>query len=248
MEFKEYTITSKKSAPDATFILQVKPKKNHSIFPFLPGQYCLLQNPFVDAEDPRPFSIASAPETKEYLEFCIKIYGHWTQSFSRITPGNTLSLAGPFGEFTWDDHIHNAVFLAGGLGISPLLSMLRHLTYSKQNPHITLLYGNRTPDTVVYKDELEHIFQQRSGKLIHIFSHLPQEHSWQGYRGFITKAILEKEVDFPTKPVFFIVGPSVFIQKMKDLLAVFSIDEHHIRAENLAHTSQSRTAQEPFRI
>lgn len=182
-----------------------------------------------------PFSIASSPQTKDYLEFCIRAYGDWTEELMRSTIGDTLQISDPHGNFTWDNTIQNALFLAGGIGISPIMSMLRFITHTSLTPQITLLYGNRTPETVMYKKEIEEIFSSHPDwHLVHIYSHLPDDHPWTGYRGFITHEILEREGGLSAKPTVFIIGPPIFIEKMQHELEQFSVSEDHIKTELLA--------------
>ena len=233
MPFEEYIITKLDKAPGDIYILQLKPKNSSQVFDFLPGQFCQMKNPgYKNPQETHLFSIASSPLSKEYLELCIKIYGFWTQNLSQKRVGETLYISGPLGKFTWSENIKNAVFLAGGIGITPFMSMLRFILDQKLNPHITLLYGSRTRDTIAYQKELKNINKKLPNlKVIHILSHLKPEDLWTGYRGFITKEILQKEVDVISQPVFFICGPPVFVDLMKKLLKELQIEENHIRFE-----------------
>jgi len=148
--------------------------------------------------------VLSSPIRNDYLEFCIKEYGHWTKELSQIEIGATLYISNPQGSFVWDKTYTNVVFLLGGIGISPIMSMLRFLKDTKQDQSLTLLYGNRTVETIAYKDELETLKKYFTYyNVVHIFSHLPQDHPWNGYRGFITSDILRTEVNFERKPTFF---------------------------------------------
>jgi propane monooxygenase reductase subunit len=240
------TITHKEKAVDNSFIIRLKPIATKTVFTFEPGQYCLLQNPFTqDKRDLRPFSIASSPEVKHALEFCIKIYGDWTKSFSHIKEGDAIQLTGPFGNFIWNDAINNAVFLVGGTGIAPIMSMLRTITARRRNPHIKLLYGNRTPETILYKEELDRLQKDVSNfQLVNIFSEYNEEEKSYGpyYHGFISTDIVKKEVDFSGKPIFFVIGPPIFIEKMNILLAEFQVKPEQIIQENLKLPTQtSRT-------
>lgn len=233
LSFDDYIIENTKKLPGDTLIFRLKPKNSPSVFHFSPGQFCQVKNPlYAKPEETHLFSIASSPVVRDHLELCIKIYGFWTQSLLNLKEGNILQIAGPFGRFIFEDTINNAVFLAGGIGITPMISMLRYIAGRKFNPNITLLYGSRTKDTIAYKEEIDSLRQTLPRlQVIHILSHLKPEDIWPGYRGFITREILQKEVNLSNNPVFFICGPPVFVLLMKKLLSELNISENNIRQE-----------------
>lgn len=234
MKFFEYRVAETKTEFQDAFILRVKPKSPTAVFSFLPGQYVYLKNPNSQTlEKEHPFSITSSPTNRNYLEFCIKIYGDWAEKLSNVTPGSILKISEPHGTFVWNKKIKYAVFLLGGIGIAPVISMLRFVKDTKQTPHITILYGNRTPETVAYRKELEELEMSLNLRVIDIYSHLEPNHPWQGYRGFITRDVLEKEIDFSKKPVFFVVGPHIFIEKMKHELKKLNVKQNQIKEELL---------------
>lgn len=237
MLFTDFIIIRKiQNTPD-TFILQVKPKKIVPITPFAPGQYIKMKNP-KDAkpDEEHAFSIASSSNNTAYLEFYIRAYGDWTKKFMQQHIGDIVQIAGPFGDFIWDNTTdRNAAFLVGGVGISPIISMLRFINEEKYQGNYTLIYGNRTPQTIAYKDELEHLEKELEKlRIVHIFSELKQDDPWKGYRGFVTKEVLEKEIDFLSKPTFFIIGPPIFIHKMTDLLKACNVPTKKIKKELIA--------------
>lgn len=236
MTYSTYRIATLFEETEATYRMQLQPLESDTIFAFKPGQYCYLKNPeFTQPNEPHPFSIASSPLEKDSLEFCIKGYGDWTQEMLKKKVGSELFVSQPQGSFTWDDHTSFAVFLLGGIGISPIMSMLQTIAIKKQTPELTLIYGNRTPETIAYEKELNALIELIPQlKLVHVFSDIPEDHPWNGYRGFVTRDILEKEVDFSKKPLFYYVGPPIFMDKMRDLLKSLDIPEKQRKEEVLA--------------
>ena len=233
MQFDKYIIVNQKRLTDDIFSIIVKPADSGRVFHFKPGQFVHIKAPlFVNLES-HPFSIVSSPLAHDKLEFCIRACGDWTNSFVKLLDGAELQIAGPFGTFSWEDSLTNAVFLAGGVGIAPVMSMLNYLSQQKINLNLLLLYGNRTETTIVYKKELEELTKKiNSLKIVHILSDISPNNPWKGYRGFVTPNILKKEVDFSLDPTFFICGPPIFITKMEDLLrSNFSIGEQKIKSE-----------------
>lgn len=235
MQYFMYEISEKIHEPSETTIFRLKPVAENKNFPFVSGQYCFLKNPASQTpQEEHPFSIASSPSSTQYLEFCIKESGDWTKEFAKSRVGNPVLVSKPQGSLSLNPLWKQIVFLLGGIGISPVVSMLRFLEHVNTKARITLLYGNRTPETIMYRDELERLQKTLSRlKLVHIFSEIPESHPWIGYRGFITKGIVEKEVDLSDEPVFVIIGPPIFIEKMRQLLRELSVPQSKIKTENL---------------
>lgn len=232
MGYRDYTIVRVGKETADTFILLAKPVLGE-VFPFSPGQFAGIENPeYPSGQKNHFFSIASSPNDKVRLKFCFKVYGDWTKRLSEKNPGDRLRIAGPFGKFMWHSTVQHAVFLAGGIGITPFVSMLRYIKEANEHPSITLLYGNRTEKDIVYRSFLEETIRHLpGGKIIHILSHLTESDIWEGYRGFLTKEILEKEVTFNADPTFFICGPPIFVQLAEDILKQKSVAESKIRRE-----------------
>ncbi|HXS15468.1 MAG TPA: FAD-dependent oxidoreductase [Candidatus Saccharimonadales bacterium] len=234
MNYFLYTIQQKEEIVPETFVFWLHPMANQ--FPsFLPGQYVYLKNPtYTHPEEEHPFSIVSSPTEGPTLEFCIKKYGDWTTAFSLLNPGDTIWVSEPLGIFTWDDTIRNAVFLLGGIGIAPVISMLRFIRQTHHKPHITLLYGNRAPETIAFEDELLNLRKALPLKIINVFSHIQDDYPWKGYRGFITKDVIENEIDLTKKSTWFIIGPPIFIEKMLSILTDLQISKNDIKSENVS--------------
>lgn len=232
MDFADYRIIDIQQKVTDTYMIHIRPVIPAPVFDFAPGQFCQIKNPsYANPNEAHSFSIASSPLTKDYLEFCMKVYGPWTRALANIAVGSTVHVAGPFGRFVWDAAVTNAVFLAGGVGIVPFLSMLRFLKDAPKKPHITVIYGSRTDDTIVYQQEVDSLVTGTNSNVVHVLSHQDPKSSWSGYQGFVTKELLEKEVDFAANPTFFICGPPVFVDLMRKLLASLSIPDKRVRFE-----------------
>lgn len=233
MHYTNFTIVFNEQILRDTFIFRLSPEKNNEL-DFLPGQYVFLKNQFYKPDEPHPFSIASSPLEKKYLEFCIKTYGDWTEKISELTNGTIMQVSEAQGNFVWDKDIQHAVYLLGGLGISPIMSMLRTIALTDKKPQsLTILYGNRTPDTIAYHEELKKLTEVLPLNIVHIFSHLEDTDPWTGYRGFITENIIRNEADLASHPTFFVVGPPIFIEKMLKILADLSVPKDKIKQEKL---------------
>lgn len=234
MQIEDYVIAEQKMAVPDLYILKLKPKQSSEVFAYTAGQFVQIRNPAYERpEEPHSFSIATSPTTRDHLEFCYKVYGNWTRALSQKAVGDELKIQGPLGRFTWEDSITQAVFLAGGVGIVPMLAILRDNVMKHVGTPITLLYGNRTEKDIAYRDELAYLISKiPKSRVVNVLSDIkPDDHSWGGYRGFITKEILQKEVDFIAEPIFFLCGPPIFVQLMKDILREQNVPLEHVRQE-----------------
>ncbi len=232
MQFSPYTISEIIQAVPEVFIIKLKPKIG-STFSFLPGQFAAISNPnYSNPAEPHYFSIASSPLSQDHLEFCFRVYGNWTQAFSKKQIGEEIFVSGAFGSFVWNENIDQAVFLAGGVGIAPFMSMLRTLHLKNQTPEITLLYGSRTLETIIFKNELEQLVKTiNTLKVVHILSEVGPTNQWSGARGFMTAEFIKKEVEEMQTPKFFLCGPPIFVQKLNQVLSALQIAPEKISKE-----------------
>lgn len=232
MQFEDYLIVEQKLLVPDVYSLKVKPKQG-DIFNYTAGQFVQMANPAYERpEEPHSFSIATAPTTRDHLEFCYKLYGNWTRTIAQKQVGEELKIRGPLGRFIWEEGMTHAVFLAGGVGIVPMLSMLRSNVISHVTTPVTLLYGNRTEKDIAYRDELAYLISKiPKSRVANVLSDIKPEDPWGGHRGFITKEILQKEVDFSVDSTFFLCGPPVFVQLMKDILKEQSVPLERVRQE-----------------
>ena len=233
METKNYIIDSIRKDPADFYRLVLIPQDGGEVFNFLPGQFARIGIPSIDKPNTgRQFSIASSPSTRTHLEFGFKVYGSWTETLSKQSVGSTLEIMGPLGRFVWNDDIPYAVFLSGGIGITPFVSMMRHMEEAHYDGEVKLIYGSRTPETIAYKDELTTLAQKlNQASIVDVFSDIPAETQVKGYRGFVTEDILKKEVDFSRKPTFFLCGPPVFVNLMNALLKSMDVPPIQIHME-----------------
>lgn len=124
---------------------------------FLPGQFQFLR--FIDSDLPaeeHPFTIASSPTVAERINVTIKSCGDFTDLIDRIRSGDRATVRGPFGRFSHDIYSNEShlVFVAGGVGITPLMSMLRAMRDRREARRVTLVYASRTLDDVLFTPEL----------------------------------------------------------------------------------------------
>ncbi len=230
LTYFRYSVVEKKWDVKDTFILRLKPIAQ-PIPQFKPGQYVVIKNPtYRNKNEEHIFSLASSPNNTSEVEFCIKIFGPWTKYLSKAVKEDSLLISNPSGTFVWDESITNAVFLIGGVGISPIISMLRYIVDSKIKPNLTLIYGIPSPDVIPYKQILEQMKKKLSLKIVNMYSESTTQ-TEKSYNGFITEEIISKEVDLKKNPIFFYCGPNAFIAHIKNILTSLKIPQENIRSE-----------------
>jgi ferredoxin-NADP reductase len=205
---------------------------------FAPGQalnLTLLDPPETDARgNSRTFSIASAPH-EESLQFATRLRD---TAFKRVlgglAAGTPVKLRGPMGTFTLpEDPARPVVMLAGGIGITPFMSMLRHAEHVKRPGSRTLLYSNRRPEDAPFIDELTALAaRDRSLKLVATMNEMQKSaRPWSGERAMLDAAFLERHLERGAMPVYYIAGPPGLVAAMGKLLRDAAIPEADIRTD-----------------
>ena len=155
-------------------------------FRFAPGQFQFLRlhSAGVPAEE-HPFSIASSPTRSGWISLTIKESGDYTAGIGRVRPGDRATVHGPFGRFSHTLHPgeEGLVFVAGGVGITPFMSMLRYMHDRRESRSVLLVFASRSPADVIFGDELRAIEASRFPRLevIHVLADAPA--SWVGETG-----------------------------------------------------------------
>ena len=183
-----------------------------------------------------PYSIASWPEEtrrRRMLELLIKVEpnGEWGTSFEPLRRGRALEVVGPFGTFVFPARPaeREFLFIAGGTGIAPLRSMIRHALDAGQRGRFRLLYSARTPAGFAYLPELRRL--ARSGALeLSLTVTRDASPRWRGDRGRITPARIAALVASPDT-LCFVCGPASMVDDVPRQLQELGIPRQRIRLE-----------------
>ncbi len=204
-------------------------------FSYRAGQVASLGSE--DAATRVPYSIASAPEetvADSTIQFLIKLDtgGRWGDDFEPVRRGSRLSVRGPSGSFVFPETPSESrfLFIAGGTGIAPLRSMIRHAALSGRSGRMSLLYSARTPHDFAFLPELRRM--ERRGEL-HLATTATREipARWRGNRGRIAAAQLTPLVESP-ETLCFICGPAAMVSDVPPMLQALGIDPTRIRLED----------------
>jgi ferredoxin-NADP reductase len=203
----------------------------------LPGQHVDIR---LTAEDgyqaQRSYSIASPPED-ELLALTVERVKDGEVSpylLDELRVGDKLELRGPIGGyFVWTGAAREPVYLlAGGTGITPLMSMLRHRDRRPSRPPALLIYSARSWEDIVYRDELEAMMQRDSSfRLVYALTRRQPE-DWTGHRGRINKGFLSANWFPPAhNPRIYVCGPTTFVETAASLLVELGFNPLSIKTE-----------------
>ncbi|HBW29985.1 MAG TPA: oxidoreductase [Nostoc sp. UBA8866] len=178
--------------------LVLRPRGHQGIY-FQPGQFAWLTleiSPFRMRE--HPFSIACSAEHSDRLEFGIKALGDFTKTIKDVKPGTKAFLDGPYGVFTTDRYENTAgfVFIAGGIGITPIISMLFTLAERKDERPLLLIYASKNWEDITYREEIEALTDKLDLTVIHVLKEPPED--WSGESGYVDQQLLERYI--PKRP------------------------------------------------
>jgi ferredoxin-NADP reductase len=206
-------------------------------FTFKAGQAVYVTLPALKEVDGkgrvRKFSISSAPEDTDLVIATRLTDSAFKRSLANLPVGSAVEIEGPYGDLTLhDDATHPAVFLAGGIGITPFRSMVRDAAKRALSRDVVLFYSNRSAGDTAYLPELEKMAQQNPRfKLVATMTHAVD---WQGEHGFITREMIERHIGDIARPVFYLAGPPAMVAAMATLLKDAGVRPENIRAEEFA--------------
>ena len=204
----------------------------HEGFDFVAGQFAWIttESPFIFRENPFSFTTNSEDDDKTF-GFTIKELGDFTNTIKDLQPGQTIYVDGPYGNFDMDEHSDKKmVFIAGGIGSAPVMSMLRTLSARNSQKDMVFFYGNPTWDTVIFREELEELEQKLNLKVVNVLEH-PHD-GWAGESGFITTDVMRRHLpqDY-NESIFFICGPLPMVKALKQCFKDLNIPPNHVFVE-----------------
>ncbi|MDU8927508.1 ferredoxin reductase family protein [Alisedimentitalea sp. MJ-SS2] len=184
-----------------------------------------------------PFSIASAPASGNKLQFVIKELGDFTRTLGRIQPGTRAYVDGPHGNMMIDNHgvATGIAMVAGGVGIAPILGILRQLHLENDPRPTTLLYGNRREDQIVYRDELDNLARDHGTRVVHALYEPPE--GWDGHHGMCDAALIRQEFDQPEMRhwLYVLCGPPVMMDIAEETLIEMGVPAGNIISERFKY-------------
>ena len=196
----------------------------HPGFRFSPGQFGWLTvwgSPFKITGHPFSFS-SSAEVTDGRVEMSIRNLGDFTSAIDKVPVGQRVYLDGPYGAFTIGNPADMHVLIAGGVGITPMMSMIRTLADRGDTRPAILLYGSRDWESITFREELEALKARLNLTVVHVLANPPA--GWTGEQGFITADVFKRHLPPPyADHEYFICGPDVMMDAIEKALGEMNV-------------------------
>ena len=216
---KPYRVAEVRRERGQSWTLVMQPE-GHEGFRFRPGQFAWLSlwgGAFKITQHPFSFSgSAAAPGGR--VEITIRELGDHTRRISQIAAGSRMYIDGPYGAFTSGCPSDMHVLIAGGVGITPMMSMIRTLADEGDKRPVILLYGSRDRESITFREELEAIQPRLNLKVVHVLSDPPP--GWTGESGYIDAGVLQRNVPASyAEHEYFLCGPDQMMDAVEKALS-----------------------------
>lgn len=229
---RPYRVVSVAPERGAAWTVTVEPD-GHDGLRFRAGQFAWLTlgtSPFRARE--HPFSFSSSAAASPRLQFTIKELGDFTRTIREVKPGTIAYVDGPHGVFTVDEHARapGLALIAGGVGIAPIMSVLRTLADRGESRPLHLVYGNRRWDQVLFREEIDGLRSRLPLTVTHVLQEPPV--GWTGPTGVLSPEVLEKVIPESERAyVFLVCGPKPMTAAVQRTLGGWGIPLRRIRTE-----------------
>lgn len=203
-------------------------------FTFLPGQFLTFSVAIDGKRVRRSYTIASSPTSAAYVEVTVKRQEHHGVSaflHDQVTIGTLIDVSAASGRFTFTGEEDSIVLIAGGVGITPMMSVVRYLTDISFPGDIYLLLGMRSTEDFVFREELEYL--QRRHRNLHIAASMARAAgtAWMGQEGPITKEFIAQTVPEIARRHVHLCGPPVMMDVIKAELTELGVPGERIETE-----------------
>jgi len=211
-----------------TFRVEV-PDQN---IPFLPGQFFMVR--FEDSTTVhRAYSIASSPTQKNHIDITMDLVGEFTKKLWQAKIGDYLIFKGPYGKFYFDENMNNnLILIGGGLGLTPLMSIIRYCNDKKLQNKIKFIYSVRTPEDIVFNEELKQIKDKNNNFNYTVTITRPKsEHNWQWRTGRIDSDLLKQNIEDIENSLYYLCGPLEFVKNAITILETLGAKKEQIKTD-----------------
>lgn len=199
------------------------------------GDFTIINPIETDAEgNTRTFSLVSSPE-ENYITIATRMRDTaFKRNLKKFTPGTEIIFDAPMGIFTLDKNPERpAIFLAGGIGITPFRSIISDATEKKLEQKIYLFYSNKKPEDAPYLEELNSLEKLNPNfKMIAVMTQtVSSQTEWKGETGHINIELLNKYTANIINPIYYLAGPIGMVQALHKMLEDSGIAKRDIKIE-----------------
>lgn len=197
-------------------------------YTFEPGQHLSLELQTRDGRLRKPFTHSNAPDDGP-IEVTTRLSGSaYKAALGSLAPGDVVTIRGPLGQRALPDGTRRAVFLVGGVGITPAMSVLRDARIRGTGLEAVVFHGNRDGSEVPFGDELERMAERRVMRLITVLEN-PGE-GWRGECGLIDAAMIRRHIEPLAGWRYVIAGPPAMVEAMNGVIAELGVPEEVVSA------------------
>ena len=185
-------------------------------FEYSPGQYIFLTVYSGGEKLTKHLTISSSPTELDHLEVTKRLTGHpYSNAISELREGDKVALDGPFGsrEFTFTGEYNKLLLLTGGIGVTPLRSMIRYCVDKVLRTDIILIYSNRYEGDIAFREEFDEI-QRLNGNFRVIYTVTRPTEGWGGLTGRVDAGFIKREVYVCHERVAYVSGPRLMVDEM----------------------------------
>ena len=207
--------------------------RGHAGFAFEPGQFAWVtfrHSPFAMRE--HPFSISSPPAASGRLEITVKELGDFTRTIGTLVPGEIAYVDGPYGTFTMPPDDRSALcFIGGGIGLAPMMSMLRSLADRGTTRPLLLVAACSTWERSTFRDALDDVARRLPTlAIVHVLEEPPP--GWAGEVGRVSAALLDRHLPGERRQLkYYVCGPPPMIDATEHALAALGIPGRQCHSE-----------------
>lgn len=226
-----YRVVEVRPDCEGVYSLVLEPD-GHAGMEFQAGQFAWLtvrETPFTLQQ--HPFSFTSSAAASGRVEFGIKELGDFTATIKDLKPGARAFVEGPYGAFMLDPQAQGAVFVIGGIGITPALSILRTCRDRTDRRPMLLIYANTQWEEIAFREELDDLSKHLELEIVHVLANPPE--GWNGEAGFVTPEILARHLSGRKGQdlQFFVCGPPPMMDVVERALVAQGVPHWRLVSE-----------------
>lgn len=224
-----------RETPEVKTFRLMQPDSGPLPFTFLPGQFLTFSAEIDGKRIRRSYTIASSPTQRDYAEITVKREPQGLESrylHDRIAVGDLLEVSGPSGVFTFTgNEAYGIVLISGGVGITPMMCVIRYLTDRAYAGDIFFLYGARTTNDFIFREELEYL--QKRHKNLHVAATMSRAEgtAWMGAEGLVSKEFIARSVPEIARRRVHLCGPPPMMASVKAELAELGVAKENTKTE-----------------
>lgn len=254
---KFYDLTIKKiryETKDAVSLIFDVPTELREVFDYKSGQYLTIKVVIEGVEFRRSYSISSSPAFFEDLTITVKRTENGMVSTyvnKGVKTGDEISVAPPFGDFTVDPNPNRKaeyVFVAGGSGITPIVSQIKSFLASEEKSRCLLIFQNRDEESIIFKNDIDELLEDFGERFTvkHVLS--SPNPSWQGLKGRagsdLIKHLIKSEIDDVESARYYLCGPLGLMETALDAFVELGADKKNILKESFVADVSDKTAED----